>query len=989
MFNFSLPIDEFKFKVSLLLALLYFIKGAIATPTLALPINSQVPPVARVGKSYQFVFAKPTFSDNSSSLQYALENSPSWLTLDGANRALSGTPKDGDTGPVNFKLTASDSSGSASDSVTLIVSNSSGPGLGMSISEQLGSFGSTSTPNTLLLYPASPLSLHFGFDTFTNTDSTTNYYALCANNTPLPSWMSFDPTKLAFSGTTPQFTSADELPQVFDVSLTASDVAGFSAAVATFRVVIELHQLTFGSKPLIIDVTPGEPIKYTGLQTALTSDGMPIEPDKLKHVDYQGPAWLTLDPSSLEISGTVPQNFQPQTASVSALDLYDGIANTTVTISTGSTSDLIAGSIPPLNARIGEHFSYTFSHTLFPTANIVIGMNLGNTSSWLHFDSDTLTLSGTVPSDLAAQTDSLYLTVTQGSKTMTKTVNLTLIARNGFFVIPSISSSPSSTVQLSPSSTGSIQSTAVTANPTSPIVSNNPTGNINSDKQKVVAAVVLSVVGLTALLLCGIWLLKKRRKTCNDGREKKSLLTRFRRPEMIIGEPEEFSRGARPASRDWSLPSFEFPGASLAMLFDRNRHSHVAPPDRPAKPGGWYVGPPSERRRLGSNPPFASRPMPQTPTREPRHKPSFGPSSKGSKEPVRFQRIAGGPIRVKRGFNVPADGRPPIYGLGHGRELMLPPPAMRDYLENQRKSRYQSRVGSGIGKGFGTPLSGHNWVDPRGIPPPRYVPQPSDEAVNDDPDWSSTTTHSANSVFARYKQSRSYAKGEQGASKSTVRLVSSSPSSSGTASSPYDTMSPLTIRDRYIRDRRQCNKDGTTLSSTSLKRMSSWTYDLSSEDRRSGLGFSAAPRGSVSAQRKGQMMQKGIGATEPQTYHVLNRFQSVNSLADGARLEDPEEHDSFNSDNGEIREAEEANGEKVWKKADDCNDDLRGEGAGRLSMQRLSWLTRCRHEQPQGNGELTLGTAGRKPVSVENEMDIARGLPGSKSVKATLGQAFP
>lgn len=63
-----------------------------STPTLSFPINSQVPPVARIGEPFSFVFSDTTFtSSNGASLSYSLTNPPSWLSLDSASRKFSGT----------------------------------------------------------------------------------------------------------------------------------------------------------------------------------------------------------------------------------------------------------------------------------------------------------------------------------------------------------------------------------------------------------------------------------------------------------------------------------------------------------------------------------------------------------------------------------------------------------------------------------------------------------------------------------------------------------------------------------------------------------------------------------------------------------------------------------------------------------------------------------------------------------------------------------
>jgi len=116
----------------------------LATPSIALPINSQVPPVARVGEPFDFVFAPDTFSASSTNISYALSEAPRWLRLDGPKRHLTGIPVEADVGAVTFYLVATDESGQSSMFVILVILDSLGPGLGTPVSEQLSLFGPSS-----------------------------------------------------------------------------------------------------------------------------------------------------------------------------------------------------------------------------------------------------------------------------------------------------------------------------------------------------------------------------------------------------------------------------------------------------------------------------------------------------------------------------------------------------------------------------------------------------------------------------------------------------------------------------------------------------------------------------------------------------------------------------------------------------------------------------------------------------------------------------
>lgn len=68
-----------------------------AIPTVAFPLKSQVPPVARISKPFSYTFLNSTFS-STLPRSYTLSNAPSWLFLDSSTRTLSGTPSVSDVG---------------------------------------------------------------------------------------------------------------------------------------------------------------------------------------------------------------------------------------------------------------------------------------------------------------------------------------------------------------------------------------------------------------------------------------------------------------------------------------------------------------------------------------------------------------------------------------------------------------------------------------------------------------------------------------------------------------------------------------------------------------------------------------------------------------------------------------------------------------------------------------------------------------------------
>lgn len=469
-----------------------------AAPSIVFPINSQVPPVARTSKTFQFIFSESTFASSAPSTHYALTNSPGWLHIDSSSRTLSGTPGPGDVGSAAFNLIASDDTGSTSMPVTLIVSSESGPGLGTSISDQLSTHGGFSSPDSLLIPHSASLSLSFLSSTFTNTNEHTLYYAICANNTPLPSWIKFDPATLSFSGTTPQSNSPVELSESYNIKLTASDVVGFSAAVATFQIIVESHLFSFSKNAQIIDALQGSPFSFSGLQTDLTLDGSLAKGSDVDRITAEAPGWIFLNSSTFEISGTPPISAAPQNFTVTAKDKYGDIAKTIICIQFSRVSlGFFLGPFEKLNATAGLDFDYTIDRTLFVNGNISVSVNLGNAEPWLKFDPHTLRFYGEVPTDLRPQEDAMNVTVTQGSESQSQTMLIAVgeFQNNG----GSISTTSPNAIDSSP--TGNSESSQATP----------PVGTI-TQKHWLPAAIIVPLVVVIAFVLSGFLLVRKKRK---------------------------------------------------------------------------------------------------------------------------------------------------------------------------------------------------------------------------------------------------------------------------------------------------------------------------------------------------------------------------------------------------------------------------------------------------------------------------------------------
>ena len=488
-------------KAALLVLLLAFSIPVHATPSINLPINSQVPPVARPNQAYNFVFSDSTFSWAGTSIDYSLTESPGWLQLDSSSRVFSGTPGSADAGSFAIGLVATDETGSSLMSVTFVVSADPGPGLGTSVAEQLPAFGPVPSPDSLSLVPSSAVSLSFSSSTFTNTNATTVYYAICANNTPLPSWVNFHPSNLTFSGTTPPANSPWELPQVFQIQLIASDVIGFAEAVASFQLVIESHVLIFGNSLHIINITNGSSIEFAGLQHDLTLDGQPANSSDLRQVVASTPPWMSFNSSTLTLSGTPPASAGSQNFTVTATDIYGDTTSTIVLIqNTNNLTSSFIGPFVPVNATIGANFTYDLKPKIVSDPTAEVAVDLGATSAWLKFNSSSLELHGYLPTDLKPQSIQVMVTATQGMQSESEPLTID---------IENASVSSARTTEIHNSSPKATSGSKAEGNQTS-----NATSSTSRPKKRWIAAAVIvpMFVALGFLLLLCFCLKRRRRR---------------------------------------------------------------------------------------------------------------------------------------------------------------------------------------------------------------------------------------------------------------------------------------------------------------------------------------------------------------------------------------------------------------------------------------------------------------------------------------------
>ncbi|KAI1308348.1 hypothetical protein F5Y03DRAFT_97760 [Xylaria venustula] len=427
--------------MQLAILLLGFAAPVFSTPISYFPLNSQLPPAARVAEPFSFSFSPLTFSSDEE-MSYALgDGSPPWLSLDSASRTLSGTPDDATIPPgetltgVVISLIASDGTGSIAVNATLVVSRGAEPVVRIPLLEQIKKFGPYSAPDSVLLRPASEFEFEFDPNTFgagvarsgsgqskayngrrKNQDvkkaadgemSGTeplqlSYYAVSGNNAPLPSWVAFDPEKLAFSGKTPLSELLAQPPQKFDLKLVASDVVGFSAASIGFSIMVGNHELTSEDPIIKINATRGKKLEYTGLSKILKLDGQPLKADNISAVEAEElPGWLTFDEESWEISGTPDPEAQPTNITIVVVDKFSDDLN--VTLAVDFDNRIFISNLPGLNVSAGDDISLDLNKFIFNPDDTQLTAKIMPEDSWIQFDDSSKILSGTVPKPFNAK----------------------------------------------------------------------------------------------------------------------------------------------------------------------------------------------------------------------------------------------------------------------------------------------------------------------------------------------------------------------------------------------------------------------------------------------------------------------------------------------------------------------------------------------------------------------------------------------------------
>ena len=229
---------------------------------------------------------------------------PTWLSFNGTTRTFTGTPDDAQVGSLDLRVMATDTGNlSVSDVLTLTVTNvNEAPTVAVPLANQ------TAVEDSVFTF-AVPES------TFADVDAgdVLTYSATLADGTALPSWLSFNSTTRAFSGT-PVNANVGSL----EVKVTATDTGNLSASNTFSLTVTNVNDAPTVAAPLadqqttqgtvfnlmvpattFADVDSGDALTYS----ATLTNGASL------------PSWLSFNPVTRTFSGT------PQAGDVGTLDV--------------------------------------------------------------------------------------------------------------------------------------------------------------------------------------------------------------------------------------------------------------------------------------------------------------------------------------------------------------------------------------------------------------------------------------------------------------------------------------------------------------------------------------------------------------------------------------------------------------------------------------------------------------------------------------------
>ncbi|KAL0575913.1 polarity establishment/cellular polarization [Marasmius crinis-equi] len=429
-----------------LLSFVYFLIAASAFTsakiTVNIPLDNQLPLIARVGQYYNWTFSPNTFTSTTSISRYTSSPLAGWLSFDPTTLSLYGTPKDEDQGFPDVTITAHDSESSESSWFNIYVTDAPPPALNVPLEKQFqpGNPALSSvfvpSPNSALAHTNQPTlripfrwSFSIGFlgSTFTQE---ARYDVLQSDGSPLPPWIKFSHSGITLDGNAPH-QDDPEFFHTLHLSLHATDRQGYTASTVPFTILLADHELCMtGTSLPTINITAGDSFSFqlnSGADFAgVQVDGKDIQPSDIFSiaVDVGGNDWLGFNSANRTFSGQT-------TADTAALPLpavinaYNQTLNTTIPVAIVASffnypdfGTYEVGSDGKVVFDLRDHLS----NATDGTANLSAAFDPPEAASYLHLDDERLT--GTLPDDFPSA--SIVATFAAYSTTTHSTSHATL-----------------------------------------------------------------------------------------------------------------------------------------------------------------------------------------------------------------------------------------------------------------------------------------------------------------------------------------------------------------------------------------------------------------------------------------------------------------------------------------------------------------------------------------------------------------------------------
>ncbi|GKV77515.1 hypothetical protein PEC106568_26890, partial [Pectobacterium carotovorum subsp. carotovorum] len=338
---------------------------------------------------------------------------PAWLSFNAATGTFSGTPGNADVGSLSIRVTATDgTNASVYTDFSLTVTNvNDAPVVATPIPAQ-------SVPQD------GSLSFSVPAGTFTDPDvgDTLTLSATLADGSPLPGWITFNPTTGTFSGT-PGNADVGSL----SIRLTATD--GSNASVYTD---FSLTVTNVNDAPVVAIPIPAQSVAQDGSLNFTVPAGTFTDPDvgdtlTLSATLADGsplPGWLTFNSATGTFSGT-PVNADVGSLSirVTATDGTNASVYTDFSLTVTNVNDapVVATPIPAQSVPQDGSLSFSVPAGTFTDPDVGDTLTLSATLAdgsplpgWITFNSATGTFSGT-PGNANVGSLSIRVTATDGS----------------------------------------------------------------------------------------------------------------------------------------------------------------------------------------------------------------------------------------------------------------------------------------------------------------------------------------------------------------------------------------------------------------------------------------------------------------------------------------------------------------------------------------------------------------------------------------------